>query len=253
MYSEDVNGANTPDEAGYHPDPEPLPTIKWDQSFQKILTVKDIFNVAYPEELDAVVGNTIVRKFKAGSMILKQGDSSCDKIYILKLGQVVLYRLTANGKRLLHGHITPYAVFGLRGVLGRTTQRNFAEAVVDSVVYIIMREQFISYLIRQPDVAIQLLELAHFNYLSLEDRLMESSYSTSYAKVAYFLLRNADARSGVITDYTHEQIGNEIGSVRQTVTEALNLMKKRGLITIKPRQIWINDWQGLGRVIKECV
>ena len=139
----------------------------------------------------------------------------------------------------------------MRGVLGRKTQRNFAEAVVDSIVYIVKREQFISYLRRQPDIAIRLLELAHYNLLSLEDRLLESSYSTAFSKVAYFLLCNADSRLGVISNYTHEQIGNEIGCVRQTVTETLNLMQKQGLITIKPRRIWISDWHGLRRVIKE--
>lgn len=218
---------------------------------RKMYNVTEIFKVSQPEELHSIITNITVQKFKEGSMLFMPGDLSSEQIYILKQGQVDLYRLTSHGKRLFNGHVLPGTVFGLRGVLGRQLQRNFAEAVVDSVVYIINRDQFISYLKKQPDIAINLLEIAYFGICAFEDRLIESSYSPSYVKLACFILSNAESSSGLLDNFTHEQIGNAIGSVRQTVTEGLSLMRKRGLISTKPGRIWINDWQGLEYIVKE--
>ena len=84
----------------------------------------------------------------------------------------------------------------------------------------------------------------------LEERLVEAVYNPVIVRLAYFLLTNTDMESGVLTDITHEEIGNRIGAVRQTVTENLGLLRKRGFIQTLPGQIRVIDRQNLEKIVQ---
>lgn len=79
---------------------------------------------------------------------------------------------------------------------------------------------------------------------------MDAFYSPVSVRLAQFLLANADTDSGVLANITHEEIGNTIGAVRQTVTENLSLMRKQGLIITKPKRIGIIDQRRLEEIIQ---
>lgn len=177
-------------------------------------------------------------------------DSSCERLYILQQGRVDLYRLTASGKRLVTRQILPGSVFGVRGLLGRIMQKNFAEAVEDSIISIITQEQVLALLKHRPELTLRILEMVCNRLYLLEERLVETVYNPVSVRLAYFLLTNANSVSGVLTHITHEQIGNTIGAVRQTVTETLSLMRKQGLVMTKPKQIQIINRHGLEEIIQ---
>ena len=148
-------------------------------------------------------------------------DASCENIYLLNQGQVEMYRLTTSGKRLVTRHISPGGIFGIRGLFDRRMQKNFAEAIKDSVIGVLTREQVLEHLKLQPDLMLRMLETICSRLYLLEDRLVETVYNPVTVRLAYYLLTNADATSGLLTDIRHEEIGNRIGAVRQTVTETL--------------------------------
>ena len=200
-------------------------------------------------ELASFFDNVQVRAYPAGKMVFTPEDTACEQLYILRQGRVNLYRLTASGKRLLTAQILPGEVFGVRGMLGRTIQGNFAEAVEDSSIFIVTRKQLLAYLKSQPDLMLNLLETACYALYLLEERLIKAVYSPVSVRLAHFLLTNEDPASGLL-NITHEDIGNTIGAVRQTVTEILSLMRKRGFLLTKPRQIQVIDRGGLEEFIR---
>jgi CRP/FNR family cyclic AMP-dependent transcriptional regulator len=191
-----------------------------------------------------------VRTYPAGSIVFIPEDPSCERLYILLLGRVDLYRLTTSGKRLVTRQILPGSVFGVRGLLGRIMQKNFAEAVEDSIISIITQEQVLALLKRRPELTLRILEMVCSRLYLLEERLVETVYNPVSVRLAYFLLTNANSVSGVLTNITHEEIGNTIGSARQTVTETLSLMRKQGLVMTKPKQIQIINRHGLQEIIQ---
>jgi CRP/FNR family transcriptional regulator len=210
----------------------------------------DIFKGLKPEELALLFERMEVRAFPEGSLIFMPEDSSCENLYLLNQGQVEMYRLTAGGKRLVTRHISPGGVFGVRGLFGRDMQKNFAEAKEDSTIGVITREQVLEYLQYHPDLMLRILENVCSRLYLLEERLVEAVYNPVMVRLAYFLLTNTDNKSGILTDVTHEEIGNRIGAVRQTVTENLSLLRKQGLIQTKPRMIRIIDRCRLEDVIR---
>lgn len=216
---------------------------------QKMTNVTELFGIKKPEELLSVFDKIQVHAYKAGEMVFIPGESTCERIYILKEGEVDLYQITSNGKRLVIGHLMPGTVFGVRGVLSRARQRNFAEAVQDSVSYVITKEQFLAYLKRNPEVTIRMLEAGYECLYVAEERLMKSSYSPVKVRIAYFLLSNSDPASGLISNFTHEEIGNSIGAIRETVTDVLNIMRVEGLVHLGRKQIQLVDRKRLTAIL----
>jgi CRP-like cAMP-binding protein len=218
---------------------------------RKMSSMIEIFKGLEPSELASFFKNMQVRVYPAGSMVFMPEDSTCRRLYILTQGRVALYRLTAAGKRMVTRQILPGTVFGVRGVLGHTMRRNFAEAIEDSTIAIVTRKQFLAYLKRQPDLILRLLETTYNALCLLEERLTQAVYSPIRVRLAYFLLTNVDSASEVLANFTHEEIGNTIGAVRQTVTETLSIMQKQGLVLTKPKQIQIIDRHGLEEIIRD--
>ena len=104
---------------------------------------------------------------------------------------------------------------------------------------------------RQPDLTLRILETVCNRLRLLEERLVDTVYNPVRVRLAYFLLTGVDSASGILTNVTHEEIGNTIGAVRQTVTETLGLMRKQGLILTKPKQIRIINRHGLEEIIRD--
>ncbi len=134
------------------------------------------------------------------------------------------------------------------GLLGRTMQGNFAEATEDSSAYVLTRERVLEWLRREPDFALSVLENLGNRVRHLEERLVEAAYSSVSARLARYVLDNAGRKSGILSNLTHEQIGNSIGAVRQTVTEKLGDLRRQRLISIEPRQIKIINRPGLEKI-----
>ena len=189
-----------------------------------------------------------LQRYPAGSIIFSPEDASTERLYILKRGRVDRYRLTPGGKRLITRRISPGAAFGVMGLLGRSMQGNFAQAAEDSVIYVITREDVLALLKRRPDLTLRILEIVGNRLRLLEERLLEAVYSPVIVRLASFLLSNADSISGELPDITHEEIGNTIGAVRQTVSETLGIMRKQGLVQTGPRRIRIIDRRGIEKI-----
>ncbi len=175
-------------------------------------------------------------------------DDSTERLFVLKSGQVVLYRLTPSGKRLITRRIGPGMIFGEMGLLGQTMQGCFAESQEDSLVCSATRDDVRSLLQQRPEVALRMLEAMGSRLKLLEERLEQAAFSPVKVRLAELLLANADPGSHVVQGYTQEEIGDLIGALRQTVTENLGALQAHGLVEVKHRSVRITDRKGLQRL-----
>ena len=215
----------------------------------------DIFKGIEFTELAQLLNHLKPLTCPAGTIIFAPEDIG-ERLYILRQGRVDLYRLTADGKRVVIRRILPGSVFGVMGFLGQTAQGDFAEATEDSDVCVVSREDILALLKRRPEVMLRVLEMVGNRLRLLEERFMQAVCSPVTARLAHFLLTNADSASGELSNLTHEEIGGLTGAVRQTVTETLSLFRKQGLVLTGPKQIRIIDRHGLeeiSRGFSECM
>ena len=67
--------------------------------------------------------------------------------------------------------------------------------------------------------------------------------------LASLLLHLADGQGGdTITGLTHQDLGEQIGTYRETTTQTLNIFKADGLIETGRKRISILDREGLRRL-----
>jgi CRP-like cAMP-binding protein len=198
----------------------------------------DLFRGVELSELGPFFDEVKINIYPTGSLLFTPGESS-ERLYVLRQGKVDLYRLTANGRRLITRQILPGSVFGMMGLLGQTIHGNFAETTEQSEICTLTQEDIMDLLRKRPDLALHIMEIVGNRLRLLEERLVEATYSPVKVRLAHFLLSNSDQTSGLLTNFTHEEIGDNIGALRQTVTEILGLMQKQRLILIRPRQIRI--------------
>jgi CRP-like cAMP-binding protein len=79
----------------------------------------------------------------------------------------------------------------------------------------------------------------------LEERLEQAVFSPVKVRLANFVLANMDPSTGVVAHYTHAEIGDTIGALRQTVTETLGEMQNQGLLEVGHKRIRVTHHQGL--------
>jgi CRP/FNR family transcriptional regulator, cyclic AMP receptor protein len=186
--------------------------------------------------------------FKAGATLFSPDIPNRSRIYIVKKGRIDLFRLTRTGKRLVLYNRLPGSFLGIRNVFCHLGEKNFAVAVEDSICSVITKDQLLELSKIRPTLMINILDaVLSSNYL-LEDRFIYVAYDTVIERLSYFLINNVDAYNDLI-GVTHEEIANNIGTARQTVTTILNMMKQKNLITIKSRWIHINDVDKVQKIL----
>src|SRR5918996_1932556 len=196
----------------------------------------DIFQDLSREEIEHLFQGTVIKEYALGTVFFTPDDSS-ERVFILKLGRVEVYRLTASGKRLVTRRIGPGTIFGEMGLLGQTLQGCFAEATENSLVCLATRGDILQLLRERPDIALRLLESVGSRLKSLEDRLEDAVFSPVKVRLARFLLSCLDSETATVSGYTQAEIGDAIGALRQTVTEILGELESQGLIEVGRKQI----------------
>ena len=122
---------------------------------------------------------------------------------------------------------------------------SFAEATEDALICILNRRDIEKLLISKPQVAVRLLDLMGKRLRTAEERLEQTLFHDVPSRLASLLLRlRAEGGSDVI-DMTHEQLAEHLGVYRETVTGALNNLRKENLISIARKHVELIDLPGL--------
>ena len=209
----------------------------------------DIFQDLSREEIEDLFKGTVLKECVTGTVFFTPEDSS-ERVFILKLGRVEVYRLTANGKRLVTRRIGPGTIFGEMGLLGQTLQGCFAEATESSLVCMATKDDILQLLRERPDIAIRLLDSIGSRLKSLEDRLEDAIFSPVKVRLARFLLSSLDSASNAVSGYTQAEIGDTIGALRQTVAETLSELEGQGLVEVGRKQIRVINRPALEEIAK---
>ena len=187
------------------------------------------------------------RSYNAGETIFLQGDT-CDSVYFLTEGRVVIYKLSSEGRRQVLTELAPGRAFNLTPpLLPKPISPSSAEALTEAVVWTIPREGFLRLLRTCPDLAeVVLRELAR--RLEQLTGLVESlSLYSVQQRLARFLLGHAE--TGAVTQrWTYDDLAERVGTVRDVVGRCLRSFEDQGLIRRERGQLVLRDRAGLERL-----
>lgn len=212
------------------------------------LQMVDIFQDLTEEEIEEIDRAITMSTCRRGRIFYMPEDTS-EVLFLLKEGRVQLYRISPDGKKLVIGTVGPGAIFVEMALIGQGMHNTFAEATEECVLLVMSREDVEHLLVTKPKVALRIFEELGSRLKETESRLEEIAFKGIPARLASFLLQLADEQGDdTITGLTHQDLGEQIGTYRETTTQTLNIFKADGLIDIGRKRIVILDREGLERV-----
>ena len=180
--------------------------------------------------------------------ILDTPNETGEVLFILKKGRVQVYRVSPEGRKLVIGTIEPGSIFGEMMLVGQGMYDAFAETLEESLICVMNRRAVETMILKKPRVAIRLMEVMAKRLREMEDRLEQTMFGDVQSRLIRLLLRMHREHKNEPIDTTHQGLAEELGVYRETVTTALNSLRKRGLISIGRKQIHLLDIPQLERI-----
>lgn len=210
----------------------------------------DLFCDLEPAALAAFERQTEMRTCRKGQLLYSQEDRA-EVLFLLKRGRVQLYRLTPSGKRLDLAVIEPGAFFGEMPLVGESLRHTFAEATEDSLICVMSHSDIERLMRERSEVALRMIEVLSRRLALCEARLEEMAYRSVPARIAAVLLRLSQRQAGEVVPITHQELGDMIGALRESVTKVLDEFQRAELVELARGRVILRDVAGLQALLEE--
>lgn len=215
-----------------------------DQKLNYLSTI-EIFRDLSLAEL-AEMDRQITMSSCAPGKIFYMPEDSGEVLFLLKKGRVQLYRLSPTGKKLVVATLGPGAIFGEMSLVGQGMHNTFAEAIDECMLCVMSRADVERLMREKPEVALRFMESLGERLTQVERRLEDIAFKSIPARLANLLLRLAEEEEGdQVTDYTHQDLGEMLGTYRETITQTLNEFKADGIVEIGRKKVILLDKERL--------
>ncbi len=208
------------------------------------LKALDMFRDLPAVDIEEFSATLSMRECSPGTVFFTPQDAS-ERLFILKSGKVDLYHLNSEGKRLVLARIQPMTIFGEMGLLGQSLHGCFAESMSDCLICVATRAEVLEVLRLHPDVALRLMEAVGTRLRAVEERLASIALSPVPVRLATVLLSQMAPDTHEVDGFTHAELGDMIGALRQTVSEALASMQREGMIEVGHKWVRVVDAERL--------
>jgi CRP-like cAMP-binding protein len=121
--------------------------------------------------------------------VFYQPEDVSEVLFLVKQGQVQLYRISPEGKKLVIAALGTGAIFGEMALLGQQMHNAFAEAMEDSVILVMSRADLERLILNKPILGLRMLEITGRRLSDAESRLEDMAFKGIPARLASLLLR----------------------------------------------------------------
>jgi CRP/FNR family transcriptional regulator len=196
----------------------------------------EFFNKLSPLALNDLGALVFPSSFPAGMILFSEKDPA-PGVYIVLEGEVKLSMNSSDGRRLILRIAKKGEILGLASALSGKPCEMTAETLYPAKIAPIVRQDFLRFLSRHPEVYQAVTEELSRDYTMACEQLRTVGLSSSAPeKLARLLLEWS--QDGKTTEYgtnfrfplTHGEIGEFIGASRETVTRTLSVFKSRHLV-----------------------
>jgi CRP/FNR family transcriptional regulator len=175
-------------------------------------------------------------------------EDSVENVYILKEGEVTLYK-SVDGKKIILDVLKPGAVFGNISFDAESGESHFAEITQKAYICTLPKNFFLQVLQKRPDIALQALKVLSKRVSQYEMQIRTLSALQARDRIlATIHLINTKEEESILppilrsaTKITHEKLGNMTGLTRETVTKQLSDLEKDEMISIEKKHIQLTE------------
>ncbi len=168
--------------------------------------------------------------------IIFSNDDSPRYLYVLKQGKVRIFQVNNDGKEMTGTLLKPGDYFGYEAILRDTNYFDSAEALEDSEVILIPKEDFLKLITRNREVAASFIQMMSNNLEEKEKQLLDLAYKTVRKRVADALVALHDKyrKEGQPFEMaiSREDLASIVGTSTESAIRMLSEFKASGLVEI---------------------
>jgi len=214
----------------------------------EILRGSFIFSSLNDDELGELANLAIERSFMPNEFIFWDGDAP-EWFYIVAEGKVKVVKYSSLGREFIIAFFGPGEMFGEVAVFENKPYPASAQAVVETKVVGIKREDFLSFLTNRPQVALRIINILGGRLRDAQGRLRDLAGERVEQRLASVLLM-LSAKLGLTLPFTRQEIADMTGTTTETAIRVMSHLKDRGIIRSVRGKVIILDEEKL-RLLSE--
>jgi len=192
-----------------------------------------------------------VRKIHKKDVIFLEGHHA-NELYFIKKGRVKTYKTSPDGKELLTGIYCTGKFAGYLPLLENSNYNETAVAIEDCELYAIPKEEFVSLVYSNKDIAKKFINLLTLTLEEAEQRLLDMAYMPVRQRVAWALI-NVCGKPCMIEHgnriiMSRRDLSGLVGTATETLNRTLADFRDEGLIEISDDGIKVCDRRKLEKV-----
>ncbi len=187
-----------------------------------------IFSGLGDAELAGLANLAMQRSFAAGESIFWEGDVP-DRFYIVADGQVKAMKHSSSGKEFIIAFFGPGEIFGEVAVFENKPYPASAQAVAETRVLGIKREDFLAFLADHPQVALRIINILGGRLREAQSRLRDFAGERVEQRLARTLLM-LSSKLGPTLPFTRQEIADMAGTTTETAIRFMSRLKDGGII-----------------------
>ena len=192
------------------------------------------------------------RSFKKGEFIYFSDDTS-DKVFFIHEGAVKIAGYTEDGNEMIKRILHAGEIFGELAVYGEQKRADYAQAIEDTQLCILHREDVVSLMRDVSGFQNFLNALIGQRVIYTQKRLESLLFKDAKTRVAEYVLQQAEKNGKKLADgavslrnyLTHQEIANFTGTSRQTVTTVLNQFRDARMLDFDRKKIIVRNLPAL--------
>jgi CRP/FNR family transcriptional regulator len=201
------------------------------------------FAVLPPDELKVLASHCVVRRLGKDEMLFAEGDA-CEGLYVVQEGALKLFKMADTGREQVLVIERAGSTVGELPLFDGGAFPASAAAIEDSTLLYLPKREFLDLCRRNSEVAFAVIRTLAWRFRYMTNLVEELSLKEVSHRLARFL-RDRAVKSGVRTkqgvefplEETNQEIGAEIGTVRDLVSRNLRRFVDRGIIRLERRKV----------------
>ena len=199
-----------------------------------------IVDAGRADVLEELSLNRNVNIYKRKQIIYNEGNHP-NRLFYVQKGKVKLYKSNDDGKDLTIGLYGPGEYFGFMPLLDNSIYKETAEAMEDSDIAVIPREEFDTLIKENSLVVKKFLQILAGNISEKENQLLGLAYNSLRKRVADSLLmlkrKFDDGKDQFSIHISREDLANIAGTATESLIRTLSDFKAEKMIDIKDGHI----------------
>ncbi len=215
-----------------------------------------LFGTFQPADHEQLAGLLRRRNLKKGDVLFRKGDEGT-ALYIIIKGRMKITVPSKLGDEITLAILSQGDFFGEMALLDSLPRSADATAVEETLLYVLNRSDFLSFLIHNENAVRSILYALSSRLRKTDDFLTEVCFLNISARLARRLLEISESPihenkpgSSMELKLTQKDLASRLGTTRETINRELKILRDRGIVSTSRNLITIHNLELLKRCIK---